>query len=187
MGFETLLLRELLPESRIECLGINPDDRFKPHDEFSFHTLDLNDVAVAPDPCPTLSRDFDLIVLMEVIEHLYTPPEVVLAYLGSHLATDGVMLVTTPNAAWLKNRIKLACGKNPFEALRSDRKNMGHVREYTKKELEVALVKAGLQVVKFSRLGLYHFSGKKDRVYSAVADLLHPSLSRTLVAVCKKS
>jgi LmbE family N-acetylglucosaminyl deacetylase len=81
----------------------------------------------------------------------------------------------------------MVAGKNPFELLRRDRKDMGHIREYTKAELEVALRAAGISDIHFHRLGLYRFRGMKDRFYSSLADFIHPSLSRSLVAICSRT
>jgi hypothetical protein len=36
------------------------------------------------------------------------------------------------------------------------------------------------------RRGLYRFNNAKDNIYSRIADWTHPSLRRTLVAVCQK-
>jgi SAM-dependent methyltransferase len=186
MGFETLLLSRLFPQSRVDCLGVYEDERYRPERAFTFHAVDLNDLGVPGRVGDAEGEPYDLIVFMEVLEHLVTPPEIVLAHLASRLADGGIIVVTTPNAAWLKNRIKMLCGKNPFETLRADRKNMGHVREYTRLELERALRTAGLELIRFERRGLYRFNNVKDAIYSRLADWTHPSLRRTLVAVGQK-
>lgn len=189
MGFQTLMLRRLLPEAVIECAGIGEDARFRPEGKFRFHELDLNRVSRTPAPpaSPAGDGDYDLILFMEVLEHLYTPPDLVLRHLAAQLAPDGVMIVTTPNAAWLKNRLKLLRGRNPYDLLRPDPREMGHIREYTKTEMEAAISAAGLVTRKFDRLGLYRFSGIKDRFYSSLSDHLHPSLSRSMAAICAKT
>lgn len=189
MGFQTLMLRRLLPESTIDCAGIGEDARFRPEGKYHFYELDLNRVSRAPAPlaAPAGAGDYDLIVFMEVLEHLYSPPDLVLRHLAAKLSPHGVMLVTTPNAAWLKNRLKLLRGRNPYDLLRPDPKEMGHIREYTKSELETAITAAGLVTRRLDRLGLYRFSGTKDRLYSSLSDLLHPSLSRSMVAICART
>jgi SAM-dependent methyltransferase len=186
MGFQTVMLSRLLPNSRVDCLGVYEDDRFRPAKEFTFYSADLNDLAVPNQTSCVVEAKFDLIVFMEVLEHLYTPPELVLAFLASRLNEGGVLILTTPNAAWLKNRLKLFLGKNPFELLKADRKNMGHIREYTKAELEKVLADVGLKKLKFERRGLYRFNNAKDNCYSRIAELTHPSLCRTLIAVYQK-
>ena len=44
-------------------------------------------------------------------------------------------MVSTPNALWLKHRIKLLMGRHPYELIREDKGNPGHFREYTAGEL----------------------------------------------------
>ncbi len=184
MGFQTLLLRKMYPASRVDCLGVYEDERYIPAPPYTFHNADLNEAALAG---PAAASDgYDLIVFMEVLEHLYISPVTILRHLASHLRDSGLLVVTTPNAAWLKNRLKLAYGKNPFEPLKDDRRNMGHIREYTLSELEGALASAGLKKVLSERRGLYRFNNPKDNLYSWIADTTHPSLRRTLVAVYTK-
>src|SRR5262245_6059116 len=77
----------------------------------------------------------DLIVLAEVIEHLYTSPNLVLQFLRSLLRDDGVLIVQTPNAVSLQRRLGLLWGRNPYEPIRDDTLNPGHFREYTAPEL----------------------------------------------------
>jgi SAM-dependent methyltransferase len=107
--------------------------------------LDLN--AIPTDRRSRIEQRFDLIVFAEVIEHLYIAPEMALAQLHKLLKSDGVILCTTPNAVSLPKRLKLLFGYNPFERLRADLTNPGHIREYTRAELAELGHRAGLAVV----------------------------------------
>ena len=89
---------------------------------------------------------FDLIVCAETIEHLHTPPEFALMMLGSLLKPGGVLLVTTPNACNIAQRLKLLLGSNPFERIRYYSRNPGHFREYTRSEMIEMGKTAGLEV-----------------------------------------
>jgi SAM-dependent methyltransferase len=109
---------------------------------------DLNNVWHA-GATPT-ARRFDLIVFAEVVEHLHAAPEDVLAWLAALLKPGGFLLCTTPNAASLGKRLKLAAGRNPYERLRrglDNADNPGHIREYTRNELFEIGKAAGLCVV----------------------------------------
>jgi SAM-dependent methyltransferase len=187
MGFETLLLRRCFPSAAIDCLGVYHDERYNPGGEHNYYEFDLN---LAGDPSksyPGPKGCYDAIVFMEVLEHLIIPPDAVLRLLSDLLAPGGLLLLTTPNGAWLKNRLKLLRGVNPFERLRSNPNDRGHIREYTKGELEACIRGAGLSIRQFDRRGLYTFDNRKDNFYSFVADHTHTSLSRTLAVVCSKS
>ncbi|MGB8031354.1 MAG: class I SAM-dependent methyltransferase [Terracidiphilus sp.] len=91
---------------------------------------------------------FDLIVFSEVLEHLSVAPEFVFAFLNSLLAESGILICTTPNAADVAKRVRLACGRNPFERLRLYSTNPGHIREYTRHELCQIAQSVGLECVR---------------------------------------
>jgi SAM-dependent methyltransferase len=138
----TSLLAEKLAV-RVDCLGLEPDGSLP--EGGRQYCFDLNDtqhrerwrLALGP---------YDVVVFAEVIEHLHTAPELVLAYLHELLVPGGLLLVQTPNAVSLRKRVKLAMGLNPFERIRVDISNPGHFREYTAGELREILVSAGFQV-----------------------------------------
>ncbi|MBI2283789.1 MAG: hypothetical protein HYU71_08790 [Bacteroidetes bacterium] len=97
--------------------------------------LDLNECESLPENA--IEERFDLIVISETIEHLYTSPKIIFAFLAK-LLTDNPgagILVQTPNAVNIYKRIKMLLGRNPYELIRTDRTNPGHFREYTMNEL----------------------------------------------------
>jgi 2-polyprenyl-3-methyl-5-hydroxy-6-metoxy-1,4-benzoquinol methylase len=92
---------------------------------------------------------FDLIVFSEVLEHLSVAPEFVFAFLNSLLADSGILICTTPNAADVAKRVRLACGRNPFERLRLYSTNPGHIREYTRHQLCHIAQSVGLECIRY--------------------------------------
>lgn len=134
-----LLSRELrLP---VETLGLEPEE-FDPHlPQGRHYRFDLNNTQYRERWRQNLGP-YDIVVFAEVVEHLYTAPDLVLAYLRQLLAPGGILLLQTPNAAALRKRLKLALGVNPFERIRLDRSNPGHFREYTLAELLDILTRA---------------------------------------------
>ena len=124
---------------QVDSLGLEPDERLPTGLHYAF---DLNDTQ---DPTRWRSGlgPYDVVVFAEVMEHLYTAPELVLTYLRHLLVPGGLLVLQTPNAASLSKRVKLACGVNPFERIRADRSNPGHYREYTLRELLEVLRAAG--------------------------------------------
>lgn len=128
---------------RVDSLGLMEDDR---EVGGAWHyRFDLND-AQERDRWRTDIGPYDLVVFAEVIEHLYTAPELVLAYLKELLVPRGVLIVQTPNAVALRKRMKMLLGRNPFERIRVDRRNPGHFREYTVSELRGLLAGAGFSI-----------------------------------------
>src|SRR5438105_3728935 len=74
---------------------------------------------------------YDIVVCAEVIEHLPISPMHVLRLLEAALRPGGWLVLQTPNAARIGNRVRLLAGCNPFEPLREDSVSPGHFREYT--------------------------------------------------------
>ena len=72
----------------------------------------------------------------EVIEHLYTAPELVLSFIKTFLAPEGFLIIGTPNAVSMDKRLSILKGENPYEKIRKDNTNPGHFREYTADELQ---------------------------------------------------
>jgi SAM-dependent methyltransferase len=152
----TTLIAEALGV-RVDSLGLEPDEELATGRHVAF---DLNDTH---DPA-RWRRDlgpYDVIVFAEVIEHLYTAPEVVLAFLRDLLVPGGSLLLQTPNAASLGKRVKLARGMQPFERIRVDRSNPGHYREYTASELVEILESAGFAAEEVHRR--YYFDARYAR------------------------
>jgi SAM-dependent methyltransferase len=137
----TAMVREAL-HIPVDTLGLEPEARSERGRHFHFN---LNDTQHGSKWRLDFGR-YDLIVFAEVIEHLFTAPEIVLAYLRDLLAPGGQLLLQTPNAASLRKRIKLALGRNPFERIRLDPSNPGHFREYTARELAEILAHSGFAV-----------------------------------------
>jgi SAM-dependent methyltransferase len=96
----------------------------------------------------------DIVLVAEVIEHLYTSPNRVLAFFRSLVKPGGKLIITTPNAVAFGRRISLLLGRNPFELIREDPTNPGHFREYTAKEL-TAYAKA--QQFEVESVQSYHY------------------------------
>jgi hypothetical protein len=134
---------------------------------------------------------FDLIVFAEVIEHLYTAPEVVMRFLCSGLAMGGYCIVQTPNAVSLHKRVLFICGRNPYERIRIDNSDPGHFREYTKRELLEIGGFAGMIAVKHdykNYFGVWH-GGRAKKLAGKVLDLMTlplPSLRRGQTIVFKR-
>jgi SAM-dependent methyltransferase len=128
---EATLLRRL-SGATVDTLGFD-DERFPPGPGERHVRFDLKE-AERRDAWPEL-EPYDLVVCAEVIEHLPVAPQHVVAFLASALRPGGWLVLQTPNAARLANRVRLLAGKNPFEPLRPDSTSPGHFREYTVDEL----------------------------------------------------
>jgi len=182
-ALESELLGVFLPAAELETMGW-ADHRYQPANLQRHHPFDLND-SIDPQRCPR-TEPFDLILLLEVIEHLHTAPSHVFKYLRSCLRPGGHLLVSTPNAAWLRNRWRLLFGRNPFEPIREDPRNPGHFRELTPQELQTLLDRAGFKIVSFQIDSLYAFSSKSGRRFSRIAQLLPQTFRHDMLCIATR-
>ena len=183
-SFQTRWLAQRHPTWSIDTLGFE-DRRFtlpppSRHWDFNLNDCDAADRPRAPE------EGYDLVLFLEVIEHLHTAPRLVLAALREWVVPGGLLLVSTPNALWLKHRIKLLTGRHPFELIREDRGNPGHFREYTAPELATIARAAGFEVERIDVRCLYGFTSRKDRAYATLATWLGPSFCRDMMLVLRR-
>lgn len=142
-------LTELLAEAvscPVDNLGLDGDFD-TPHGHSYWYDLNFTSQR---DRWKTDLPRYDLIVMAEVIEHLYTAPQTVLAFLRTLLTDRGALVIQTPNAAVLHNRVQMLAGHNPFEMIRETTNDPGHFREYTRKELVEVCRQAGLEPIHWS-------------------------------------
>lgn len=106
-------------------------------------------------PLSLPSHSFDIILCSEVIEHLFSPDDL-LDEMKRLLKPDGYILLTTPNLASWKNRLALLLGWQPFASEVSTRdrygnplaargRPSGHIRLFTLRALLEMARAAGLR------------------------------------------
>ena len=134
--YQTLLMSHFLPEATVDTLGYL-NGPFHPKVNSKHILYDLND-CYYEDRFLNLTSDeqYDLVVMLEVIEHLPTALPQVFKFLRSLLKPNGLLFIQTPNAVSLSKRVIMLTGSNPFELIRENmREDPGHYREYTRDEL----------------------------------------------------
>lgn len=154
-------------------LELNEDDgghrETEAIDDVPHIVFDLNRSANV-EGWPDLPEAFDLIVYSEVIEHIHVAPELSLLLLSWLLKPGGKIVVSTPNAATLRNRLGLLRGVNPFERIRYYDRNPGHFREYTADELQSMAEVADLRCLGVDKIDFYR--GGRQRLCRAWRDSL---------------
>jgi len=120
---------------------------------------------------PLRDDSFDFVILADVLEHLEDPLRV-LQESNRVLGKGGVVCLTTPNQANLKNRVKLLFGQSVYAPLeqflktsriRVRERNVfdGHVREYTVSELREIMRVTGFEI-----RSLQLFSSTKQSIHT---------------------
>ncbi|HYK92892.1 MAG TPA: class I SAM-dependent methyltransferase [Thermoplasmata archaeon] len=111
-----------------------------------YYRLDLT----APQPLAGLPDGYDLLLFVEVLEHLLVNPLLLFREFWNHLKPGGYLFLTTPNQSRLRNRFRLLLGRSiketgrfPLEAGRT----FGHVLEYGRAELDQLLGVEGFEPV----------------------------------------
>jgi SAM-dependent methyltransferase len=108
------------------------------HGLSAYHAVELG----SPGGLANLPSDYDLILLVEVVEHLAGNPLLLFRELHDHVRPGGHVLITTPNQARVTNRGKLLLGRSIKDKGRYPRlpgEVNGHVIEYTRHELDLIL------------------------------------------------
>lgn len=115
-------------------------------------------VNVEREQLPYEDGFFDVVVLADVIEHVFETDEL-LRECRRVLAAGGSLVVTTPNIASLGRRAMLLVGLSPFleystELATAGLPSVGHIRYYTARDLRRQLLHHGLQVFELRGDGL---------------------------------
>ncbi len=108
---------------------------------------------------------FDLITFFAVIEHLPQSPRGALEAMRHHLRPGGQLVVTTPNHAWVRTRLRLLFGRTVHYPLATwwATPFFGHVREYTRAELAQMLRWAGFERVRTTVSNWAHVTSRLPR------------------------
>ena len=153
-------------------------------------TVNLNE-----EKLPFEDAKADLVIFTEVLEHLFVQPSELLNEIVRVLQSSGKLIISVPNFACLKNRVKLLFGINPLgnfdEIIRGDKHGYGHIREYTKPEIIRLCEAVGLKILETKMLSNSPFDVIRLRhgfirfIYAA-ATMIYPGLRSTIQLVCEK-
>jgi SAM-dependent methyltransferase len=170
-SYEAEELRRL--PAAVDSLGFG-DPRFAPPEGGRHIEFDLRN-AEARELWPEL-RDYDVVVCAEVIEHLPISAVHPLRLLATALRPGGWLVLQTPNAARLTNRLRLLVGRNPFEPLREDSANPGHLREYTVDEVLALGRRAGLELGGWLTADYFVTGSRRNTVLRRLGPFVPPRL-----------
>lgn len=94
---------------------------------------------------------WNAVLFMAVIEHLSDSPRKILEILNNAMLPGGILILDTPNLAYLPNRRALTHGRSPYVPIEQQFYTAipfeGHVREYTASELQWMLERTGFEVI----------------------------------------
>ena len=150
------------------------------HYELNFSTL--------PNGFPVIDKKYDVVLCCEVIEHLPISMDTMFEFLNSLVKMGGNVLIQTPNAVSLKNRLAMLMGKNPFPLI--DKTSIhyhNHIREYTLPELIRIAESNGFAVVKNFRKNYFDYSHSvKAKLYEVIGYCLPESVKDGITILLSK-
>jgi SAM-dependent methyltransferase len=133
------------------------------------HGVEVATADILNNPLPFPDASFDLVTMLDAIEHLHGSPRHVLQEIFRVLRPGGHIIVETPNIANLRRRVVLLMGKNPMSIkyfYESSYPYNGHVYEYTKSDLETAIRWSGFEIAESSYLNVLNRFHKTEKGYS---------------------
>jgi SAM-dependent methyltransferase len=184
-SYQTMMINRIWPGLHIDTMGFLAE-RYRPSGETKHYGYDLND-AHYPERWISLDKNekYDLILFLEVIEHLYTAPEKILDFLGSILKPGGYIIIQTPNAASLIKRLRLLFGENPYERIRKDRMNPGHFREYTEQEIRDIAMHSGFSVKALHMTDYFVEITTAEKICRGISKILPPTFKTGMTVVLR--
>jgi SAM-dependent methyltransferase len=118
------------------------------------HGVNYRSCDVSHEPLPFPDASFDFVTYMDIIEHHAFSPKRVLREIRRVLAPGGSVIITTPNHASIYNRLSLFLGRSVqddfayfFDSCDGYDTYPGHHREYTRRDLRLALAATGFRVL----------------------------------------
>jgi SAM-dependent methyltransferase len=113
-GSQTILTRWLLPEAIVTSTSLYEAGNWSiPGENGQPMTFGLESALIDEEVWPFAEASFDIIMIWEVVEHLYHDP--LFAFLEARrvLVPDGVLQITTPNANNCQSLGRLLSGEQP--------------------------------------------------------------------------
>lgn len=181
-SFQTELMRMHVPDSIMDTLGFN-DERFTDDPRGKHIHFDLNQAADRGS-WPALVG-YHIVVIAEVIEHLWAGPVGVLSVLASGLVPGGYLVVQTPNMVALHKRLRMLRGRSPVDPLPENKPGNPHLHEYTVDELVSAGKRAGLTAARVGGSNYFGF-GRAATAYARLGRITPLSLRHGLTVTFQK-
>lgn len=149
---------------RCKVVGIDPSDSAVSIANRAYPDIRIEQGS-AYDDLAAKYGTFDMVVSLEVVEHLYDP-RTYARNLAKLLVPGGIAVISTPYHGYLKNLALAVTGQmdQHFWALWDG----GHIKFWSIKTFGILLQEAGLEIVRFGRVG---------RI---------PPLARSMIAVARK-
>jgi 2-polyprenyl-3-methyl-5-hydroxy-6-metoxy-1,4-benzoquinol methylase len=105
-------------------------------------------------PLPLDDESVDMILMLEVIEHLCIYPKYVLDEIYRKLKPGGYLVISTVNFLRISNRIRVLMGEHPLSHFEPSEDGHNHVHEFVPADLTSYMKKSGFIIEATYRFGL---------------------------------
>lgn len=144
---------------------------------------------VMVDPPVAAGRTFDLVIMLEVIEHIPEPPLATFRRLAKILSPGGRIYLTTPNLFRLRNIARMIRGKDFLDYFMPPMKDvgLGHQMEYSLEHMRWQIEQADLEVqhISHDQLGVSGHSAKARLARKLLSPLTRGRWQEELVAMAR--
>lgn len=183
-SYQTEIFRITLPKNiTIDTVGFD-DSRFIKRSKDKHFEYDINHAQYKNKWLKV--KNYNVIIMAELIEHLYTSPVLVLNSINSWMEKGGYLIIQTPNAVSLNRRIKMIIGRHPYDMIRENNLNPGHFREYTFQELIQAAKKSGFILKDYTITNYFKHKGLGGKLYNLLGNFLPENLRDGMTVVLQK-
>jgi SAM-dependent methyltransferase len=220
---EQLLVADFPPPARVVELGSAPGDQIARLSDLGYCATSV-DLGIASDawaaaedgrmarllrehgveavewdlekvPYPLRSETFDAVIMTEVYEHLRDYPVRSLEECRRILRPGGRLYFTTPNCAYLVNRLRAAAGRSTMSSLEDwigGLPHARHAREYTFGEVRTLMEHVGLEVRAATSRHFHLDSGRTAPMARLAKSVLsevarrRPTLGPSIVVVAER-
>ena len=168
LGYKRIVLNTSYPDSGfvepgLSIRGASPAD------------VQVSVFDVERDPFPHADATFDVVLCLEVIEHLAVDPMAMAAEVNRVLKREGVFVLSTPNALRYASIVNMVVGEQPmgyvgYNGVDTNR----HNRLYTPGELERLLRAAGMDPQEVTTFGTKRKGWRRDVLKWLAAVSLFP-------------
>ncbi len=117
------------------------------------HKLTIKKGDIESQKFPFKDNTFDMVLFSEVFEHLRIDPITTMKEINRILKPEGKLILTTPNLYAIDRVVRFFFGQGINNAYEEFNKlhtlgHMGHIREYTQKELKLFLINTNFEITK---------------------------------------
>jgi 2-polyprenyl-3-methyl-5-hydroxy-6-metoxy-1,4-benzoquinol methylase len=158
-------LSNFLAQQGYEVVGVEESESGVKLANQSFPSCRFIQGSIYDLPYSELGDNFDIVIAVEVIEHLFYPKELVRSS-KKCLKPNGGLILTTPYHGYLKNLVMAATGKmdNHFTALWDGR----HIKFFSVPTMKDLLKSENYTNIKFKFAGRFPYLWKSMLCYSTI-------------------